>query len=290
MATSIPLIASGRQKTAGWRGGLRNDGLQIDFRMQPCGIIELDALPDHLLKIHAGGPVRGICSQGRRFLYRHGDLDLFPAGSTASWSIDDNSSALLVRVPTRLLRQAAQALDLNPDEARLHPRHQFRSPSLEHIVWALGAESRAGFPNGMLYTDNLGAALAIQLLRHPGTAVVSQPRGLPPRDIQRVLDYIEAHLHGKLRLEHLAALTSYCTSHFGVLFKRATGSSVHEYVIRRRVERAQALMSRDDLSLSQIALEAGFAHQSHMARWMRRFSGLTPTAARARGTRSRRGS
>jgi AraC family transcriptional regulator len=62
------------------------------------------------------------------------------------------------------------------------------------------------------------------------------------------------------------------------LFKRSFGVPVHEYVIQRRVERARTLLLRGALPASQVALDAGFSHQSHMARCMRRVLGITPAA------------
>jgi AraC family transcriptional regulator len=56
---------------------------------------------------------------------------------------------------------------------------------------------------------------------------------------------------------------------------------VHQYVIRRRVDYASGLVSSNDLPLSQIALQAGFANQSHMARWMKRLTGITPRRLRS---------
>jgi AraC family transcriptional regulator len=62
------------------------------------------------------------------------------------------------------------------------------------------------------------------------------------------------------------------------MFKRSTGFAVHEYVIRQRVYRAKQLLTRGELAASQVAAEAGFSHQSHMARAMRRVLGVTPSA------------
>jgi AraC family transcriptional regulator len=53
---------------------------------------------------------------------------------------------------------------------------------------------------------------------------------------------------------------------------------IHQYVIQCRVERAKMLMMRDQLSLSDIAHETGFSHQSHMSRHMRRLLGASPRA------------
>ncbi|MDF2697143.1 MAG: AraC family transcriptional regulator, partial [Labilithrix sp.] len=59
-------------------------------------------------------------------------------------------------------------------------------------------------------------------------------------------------------------------------FKVRTGLSVHRYVVRRRVERARVLLLQRTMPASEVALAAGFAHQTHMARWMRRELGVTP--------------
>ena len=91
-----------------------------------------------------------------------------------------------------------------------------------------------------------------------------------------MIDYIEAHLDQRLTLGDLAALVDLSAPHFKALFRETLGMPVHQYVVRRRVERARALLVAGKLSLSQVALEAGFAHQSHMAHWMTRLLGVTP--------------
>jgi AraC family transcriptional regulator len=69
-------------------------------------------------------------------------------------------------------------------------------------------------------------------------------------------------------------------SHFKALFKQAVGLPVHQYVIRSRVDFAIDLLRDGKLPLSDVALQAGFANQSHMARCMRRVAGVTPGAVR----------
>jgi AraC family transcriptional regulator len=252
-------------------------GLRVGLRTQPPGVVELAALPDHLLKMHAGAPVHGFCSLGRRFHYRRGDLDIFPAGSASVWEDEEASTSVYLRLPPALLRDAAQESGLGSESADLEPRYQFRNTQIEHVAWALEAECRAGFPTGGLYIDSLGMALALQLLggHHKQRAI---SRGLSQRQLQRVTDYIDANLADDLSLMRLAEVAGFSVSHFRTLFRRSTRLPVHEYVIRRRVEHAHALLVRGNLPASQVAQEAGFAHQSHMARCMRRVLGVTPTA------------
>ena len=255
-------------------------GLRVDLRKTLPGVVALDAAPDHRLKIHAGPPVRGAC-RAHRFLYTRGDVDVFPAGLSDVWEEDDANTSLVVRLPHGLLRRAAEDMGLDPERAGLEPRHQFRDPRIEHIAWALDAERSAGNPSGRLYTESLGMALAVHLLGR--YAMPSRLRGgLSPSQLRRVTAFIEDHLDENLSLTRLAGVAEVSVSHLKTLFRRSTGLPVHEYVIQRRVERAKALLVRGELPVSQVALDAGFAHQSHMARWMRRVLGVTPTSVRRR--------
>ena len=228
----------------------------------------------HTLKVHAGAPVRGACRHVR-FRYTRGDVDLFPAGTSDEWEEEGPNTSLVLRLSPALLRRAAEDLGLDPARAGLEPRHHFRDPQIEHIAWALDAERRAGSPSGRLYAESLGLALAAHLLgRYP--ALVKLPDGLSAPQVRRVTAYVEGHLDQDLSLARLAGVAGVSASHLKTLFRRTMGLPVHAYVVQRRVQRAKELLRRGELPASQVALEAGFAHQSHMARWMRRLLGETP--------------
>lgn len=130
----------------------------------------------------------------------------------------------------------------------------------------------------------LGLGLAVHLLGHyPALQRLRSELSAP--QLRRVKAYVEEHLDRVLSLA-LAGVAGVSASHLKTLFKRATGLPVHEYVVQRRVERAKALLLRGELPASQVALDAGFSHQSHMARCMRRVLGVTPTSL-VRGARVR---
>ena len=251
-------------------------GLRVDLRVISPGVVELEALPDHRLMIHAGAPVRGAC-RFHHFTYTRGDVDILPAGLSDVWEPAGTSASLILQLSPSLLRRAAEDMGLDPDRAGLEPRHQFRDPQIEHIAWALDAERKAGYPGGLLYTESLGMGLAVHLLGHY-PAPHNLPRGLSRLRLRRVTEYIEEHLDQDLSLARLAGVAEVSASHLKTLFKRSTGLPVHEYVMQRRVERAKALLLRGGLPASQVALEASFAHQSHMARWMRRVLGVSPSS------------
>jgi AraC family transcriptional regulator len=258
-------------------------GLRVELATTSPGILELPALAEHRLKIHAGPPVRGACNV-HRFLYTRGDIDIQPAGYTDTWREYQPNTSLIVQVSRGLLHRAAEEMELDPSRAVLEPQHQFRDAQIEHIAWALDADRRSAHPSGSLYTEILGLALAVHLLGRYSAPRGFQPvspargRGLSALQFRRVVAFIEEHLDEDLSIARLAGSAAISASHFKTLFKRTTGMPVHRYVVQRRVERARTLLATGDLPASQVALAAGFAHQSHMARAMRRLLGVTPRA------------
>src|SRR5262249_49948014 len=104
--------------------------------------------------------------------------------------------------------------------------------------------------------------------------------GLPPRALQRVRDYIEAHLAENLSLQALADTAGLSRYHFARAFKQSEGLTPHDYIVKCRVERAQKLLADSDMPLSEIALAVGFADQSHCARRFREHVGVTPSSYR----------
>jgi len=104
--------------------------------------------------------------------------------------------------------------------------------------------------------------------------------GLAPWQMRKVTSHIETNLDTSIRSGDLAALLRLTPCHFSRAFRNSFGHSPLEYVIRRRMERAQGLMLSTDAPLSQIALECGLADQAHFSRLFRRIVGESPRAWR----------
>jgi len=117
--------------------------------------------------------------------------------------------------------------------------------------------------------DSLGA---LRKLMPPPQAL----GGLSPCAMRRVREYVEAHLSESMDLAELAAVAGLSVYHFAREFKHSAGITPHAYLVRRRVERAQDMLARTDLSLSEIAFAAGFSDQSHLTRHFRHMLGTTP--------------
>ena len=238
----------------------------------------------HCVSMHLGPPV-GITTRCNGAVSRRlqipGDVKIIPAGFSRIWEVEAPTTKLSLNLSPTLVQSAAADMGMKPDCVAIVPQLHVRDAHIEHIAWAIKAELETSAPLGRLYADCLALALAAHLLRRYGQAAQpSRPAGLPRRRLQRVLDHIGEHLADDLTLAELATIANVSPSHFKVLFKKSLGVPVHEYVIRTRVDYAIDLLLHDDAALSEIALRAGFANQSHMALHMRRLTGKTPSALR----------
>jgi AraC family transcriptional regulator len=130
--------------------------------------------------------------------------------------------------------------------------------------------------------ESLSTALCIRIApRFVGRLPPPTAKGLSPERLQRVRDYIEAHLDEHLSLTVLADIACLSLYHFSRSFKESIGVGPQRYVMQRRLERAKALRRRTNQPLAGIAREAGFADQSHLNSAFRREIGVTPGQFRA---------
>ncbi|MGC2163963.1 MAG: AraC family transcriptional regulator [Silvibacterium sp.] len=260
--------------------------MQVLIHTDEPGVLVLPARPNTLIAIHMGRPVHLACKRAgssHSGTAIHGDVDIIPSGTPAIWENKEKDTALICSLPPALLQTAAEGLDLDPSRVEIRNRFQMRDTQIEHIGWALKAEMDRGYPSGRLYMDSLAMALAARLLQgHSSLAREPEvPRGsMQGHRLKRVLAFIEEHLSDDLSLDMIAAAAGVSAPHCKVLFRRALGVPVHQYVIGRRIERAATLLREGQLPISQIALDSGFAHQSHLARHMRRVLGVSPRELR----------
>lgn len=104
--------------------------------------------------------------------------------------------------------------------------------------------------------------------------------GLAPWQIERVKRYIDKEYASRINIDDLAQMTRLSSSYFSAAFRISFGTSPHDYICRRRVDQAAHLMMNTDAPLCEIALDCGFADQSHLSRVFRRITGTTPAARR----------
>ena len=266
---------------------LRTDGFRVRLYSDAPGLVEIPPQANAIVSIHVGAPSRMSCRHGRTHFCGtavHGDVEIIPWGMSGSWELKQHDSALVMSFSPSLLRRAAEESELEGAGLELLSRFHTRDIQIEHMAWALKNEMENGYPCGRVYTDSLALALAARLIRRHSSLSSSSScvKGkMPLPKLKEVLLFIDDHLAQDLSLSDIARVAGLSVSHCSELFRAAIGLSVHQYVIRRKVERAAWLLRESRLPISQVALETGFAHQSHLALHMRRILGTTPKKLRS---------
>lgn len=239
-------------------------------------------MPNNTVTMHVGRPAVVTTQCGN--LYEHrveilGDLEIVPAGYWRTWETATPTVKLRVSLTPALMNEVAESLGVSADSVSLAPRLHVCDRPIRDILSSIGAELRTEYPIGRLYVESLATALAARLLKQHSHKRASLG-GLPKRQLQQLLEYIDENVARDLSLQELASVVSASGSHFTVLFKKSTGTSPHQFVLRARVARAVDLIIGSSTQLSEIALRCGFANQSHMSRCVRRFHGMTPAELR----------
>lgn len=220
-----------------------------------------------------------------------GNWFLTPAGGepyVLRWKSlsSDPLTTLHLHVNTDLFSQTVQhVVDRDPKHVILQEQTGFQDPFLAHLGLTLQQELQypASESVGKLYAETVAQMLVAHLLRHYTTNDVlihDTHRKLSSRQMQRLTDFIHAHLNQNLSLQMLAQQVGFSPYHFARLFRQTTGESPHQFVLSQRLEAAKHLLKETDVSLAQVALEIGFPHQSHFTQAFRRRLGTTPFAYR----------
>jgi AraC family transcriptional regulator len=154
---------------------------------------------------------------------------------------------------------------------------------IRHIGASLQEGLRRPDETNQLFIDHMMLALTAHVAQAYGglqSVTESVRGGLAPWQVKRACEKLDSDLGGKLSLEQIAAEFGLSVSHFSRAFKASTGLPPHQWLLRQRVKAAKQLMTIRDLPLSEIAISAGFANQSHLTRVFSAAVGVSPAAWR----------
>ena len=245
-----------------------------------AGTYRLPKAQHHRIMVHASAATRTYCNDvAKHFIRRAGDVDIVPAGREAGFEAETSFDTLEIRLTPSLLEGVAAELGTGASLRRFDTRHLLRDMRIQYLAQALESDLKAGLPSGPLFADSVGVALAVRLLGLDDPKAERTVR-LSHDQLSRVVLYIDANLHEALTIDELSRVAGASSSHLRTWFKAAMGTTLHRYVLRRRVDRARTLLLEGDNSISEVAHLTGFAHQSHLAHWMRREIGETPRGLR----------
>jgi AraC-like DNA-binding protein len=184
-----------------------------------------------------------------------------------------------------MLESRASAIENHPLAALPHEGEMLRSIAalIDAVSYALTGDHEQARSSARIAVQALDLEIAAKAPLGPtADLAATQPErgGLAPWQVRRVALYMDGNLAGSIRCGDLARVTRLSVSHFMRAFRESFGAPPHTYLMRRRMERAQDLMLSTETTIGQIALDCGFADQSHLTRLFHKIVGESPAAWR----------
>jgi len=205
---------------------------------------------------------------GKSELCKPGTVRLLPAGKQHENSFDADSRYLAVELDPRSFPWMLQNGVLYAQSG------QIQSPLAEHLGHRLYSEFRA--------FDDLSPLVIEGILSELLAAAERQRRAAKrqPDWLKDVYQFLQDRFADDLSLAEIAASAGVHPVYLCRGFKKRQGVTVGAYIRQLRIQRACELLHNSQMPLAEIALQCGFADQSHFSAVFKRSTGTTPSAFR----------
>ena len=220
-------------------------------------------------------------SEMMRFTFGVGEMCLVPR-HVETWLRTDelHYSYLSVGISDAAL---AAACDGTKDDVELCRVGKLVDARVGALAATVNAERIAGFPSGRLFLDSVEQALAVALVndyavRHH--SLRTHRGGLGSARLRRIKEFIDAKIEDDLTLCEMAQAAELSTAYFSRMFRKSTGETPHQFLLRRRLERAKKMLRSADERVLDVAVACGFKSQQHFAQVFRHVCRVTPTEYR----------
>jgi AraC family transcriptional regulator len=218
-------------------------------------------------------------SEMTRFTFGAGEMSLVPR-YFEKWFRNEDMHYLSIAISDVALTAAS---DGTGGEVELRRADNLVDARLRALVEAVNAERIAGFPSGRLFLDSVEQALAVALVngyavRH--RSVQTHRGGLGCARVRRIKEFVDAKMEDEVTLCEMAQSVELSTAHFARMFRKSTGETPHQFVMRHRIERAKEMLRTSNARVLDVAVACGFKTQGHFARVFRRMCGVGPTEYR----------
>jgi AraC family transcriptional regulator len=224
--------------------------------------------------------VHKFCGKEHDGVFAAGNSWLLPAGEEGFFHWESEDECVVFIIDPQLLTKTASELDcLSSGNLELQPILIQADQTIHALGRQFKEEMQRHALGGELYSESLANLLNIHLLRNYCTTAPvlrTYSGGLSTQRLQQTIDYIQAHLDEKLSLEAIATELNLSIHYFCELFTQSMGMPPYKYVLQQRIDRAKQLLKQSEQSISDIALDCGFANQSHLNRHFTKLVGITP--------------
>jgi AraC family transcriptional regulator len=208
-----------------------------------------------------------------------GKFCLMPKHSESHWQLGQTQQFMHLYFTDDYLKQLAlKVFDIDPRMLQL-PELTFTDEAATEALFRHCIANNDWVNGGdHLAMEQVSNTILVSMLQNMGISktVTHLKGGLSPKVISMVRDYMHANFHRQIFLSELAELAQLSEYHFCRMFKQSLAQTPQAYLLTIRIEQVKLRLTSASESASDIALQCGFANQSHMGRYFKKLVGISP--------------
>ena len=212
-----------------------------------------------------------------------GDAFLFDLSDNPIVGLDTPFDSMRFYIPQAALDAMAHDHGIRRTAGLCSPSFCKRDLVMYGLAQSLAAAMAEPGTGTALFVDCIALAFFAHVAYvYGGASLISEGKrgGLAPWQERRAKELIESRLASDLSGHELAQECGLSIAHFTRAFRQSVGESPHRWLMRRRIETAQRLLLDSDRNLAEIAVDCGFADQSHFTKVFKSMTGVPPGAFR----------
>jgi AraC family transcriptional regulator len=208
-----------------------------------------------------------------------GKFCLMPKDSESHWQLGQTQQSMHLYFNDDYLKQLAlKVFDIDPRMLQLPELTFTNDVATEALFRHCMATSDWQSGHDHLAMEQVTNTILVSMLQNMGITKIIAPvkGGLAPKITAIVCDYMQANFHRQVYLAELADLAQLSEYHFCRMFKQSQAQTPQAYLLAIRIEQGKFRLRTSFESVADIALQCGFANQSHMGRYFKKLVGISP--------------
>jgi AraC-like DNA-binding protein len=226
-------------------------------------------------------------SPEEQFVLRKGDIALFGSSEphTTIQSMDGHLSYIVFQIDLRKywdpssLNSMQHFSEVVRPLSSLHyiyqdnPAVREQTAALIQEIYREMNDKQIGYE---LAVSSRIKTILLLLLRHDDGRQLNYNDNLLLERLQPAIDYIEARLSDKLSIAEVSGLMNMSYTHFIKTFKKAVGMSFTDFVVHKRIKKAEQMLLTSNDSIAEVADSVGISNLGHFYDMFRRYNDCSP--------------
>lgn len=217
-------------------------------------------------------------ASSRALTTEEGQIWINPPDSPFTHIIDEPCHFIILTIEKAALLRSFEP-GLPNEELQFLGDYNIEDPTIQAFMEILLREASTGNPNGIHFVSNLLRAFAIHFVRNYSnfqelSAQRKSSSALDPDRLKLLDDFIQENIASDFGVDDLAKMCRMSRYYFLKEFKKATGTTPYQHILRCRLDHAKELLRTE--KIVTVAHHLGFSDQSHFTNAFKRQFGYPP--------------